>query len=87
MVEEPGLAVSVTPHLDVVDGVAQDAGGAEDEAQTQVTYNKDNGCQLGHCGLSIECTKPQSGGIYIAARGKIALNYDLERTLQTLNLF
>ena len=58
MVEEPGLAVGITPHLDMVDGVAQDAGGAEDEAQTQVTYNKDNGCQLGHCGLSIECTKP-----------------------------
>ena len=58
MVEEPGLVVGVPPHLDVVHGVAQDAGGAEDEAQTQVTYNKDNGCQLGHCGLSIECTKP-----------------------------
>ena len=57
MVEKSGLAVGVTPHLDVVDGVAQDAGGAKDEAQTQVTYNKDNGRQLGHCILSIECTK------------------------------
>ena len=28
MVEKPGLAVGVTPHLDVVDRVAQDAGSA-----------------------------------------------------------
>ena len=54
MVEEPGLVVGVTPHLDVVHGVAQDAGGAQDQAQAHVARRKNNGCHLGHRGLSIK---------------------------------
>ena len=54
MIKEPGLVVGVAPHLDVVHGVAQDAGCEEDKAQAHIAQGENNGCDQAHRGMLIK---------------------------------